>query len=127
MGVFVLVLVSALSVTPDQLKWTAFSEKGWPPGSATAIVAGDPAKPCGWVMRYRMPDGFRVPVHTNTDVEAATVLTGTYAQGIGPVAGRALARKYPTGSHLRADRGVPHFGYAIGPTILEVRPICKGR
>ena len=114
-------------VTPDQLKWTEFREKGWAPGSATAIVAGDPNKRCGWIMRYRMPDGYSVPMHKNDDVEAATVLAGVYVMGIGKNADRARAQKYPTGSYIQVDRGVAHYGWALGETILEIRPTCDGK
>lgn len=125
MSMLIVALVSTFFVTPDQLKWSAYSEKGWPAGSATAVVAGDPTKPCGWVLRYRMPDGYRVPVHANHDVEAATVLAGTYIQGLGSMPNRARASEYPAGSYLQVGRGVPHYGYALGITILKIRPICR--
>lgn len=112
------------AVTPDQLTWSEYRVKGWPAGSSTATVAGDPSKPCGWILRYRMPDGYRVPVHKNDVAEEATVLVGAYVMGVGSKSDRANAQIYPMGSYFRVDKGVSHYAWALGETLLEIRPVC---
>jgi hypothetical protein len=114
-------------VTPDQLKWQAFRENGWAPRSSVAVVAGNPRAPCDWIIRYRMPDGYAVPVHSNDDVEAATVLSGVFALGFGTTADHARAKPYPAGSYIVIDKRVAHYAWAVGDTTLEIRPVCRGK
>src|ERR1700730_6292949 len=63
-------------VTPDHLKWTPCPGLD---GCSQAVVWGDPTNKTGalYVVRLKMNEGVKVPVHWHTDSERVTVLSGT--------------------------------------------------
>ena len=47
---------------PDSLKWSA-GPPALPPGAQIAIVSGDPGKEGLYVLRLKLPAGYKVPPH----------------------------------------------------------------
>ena len=62
---------------PRDLKW-ADAPRILPPGAQVAILEGDPSKAGPFVMRVRLPDGYRIPPHTHPARERITVISGTF-------------------------------------------------
>ena len=60
---------------PDDLKWGR-APPGLPAVSQAAVVAGDPSKSGPFVIRAKLPDGYKVPPHSHPDDENVTVLRG---------------------------------------------------
>jgi hypothetical protein len=67
-------------VTPADIRW-----RGGPPslpeGAKVAVREGDPSKEGPFVLRIRLPDGFRVMPHTHPKDERVTVISGTLYLG----------------------------------------------
>jgi hypothetical protein len=53
---------------PYQMKWTD-APKSLPPGAKLAVLEGDPNQDGPFVMRLRLPDGYRIPAHTHPKTE----------------------------------------------------------
>src|SRR4051812_5598087 len=69
-------------VRPAALKWGP--NPSLPAGAQTAVLIGDPKKGGSiYVMRVKLPDGFKVPPHWHPHDENVTVLQGTLLIGAG--------------------------------------------
>src|SRR3954451_9051050 len=78
---------------PADLKWGS-GPASLPPGAKLAVLEGDPAKEGPFVMRLKLPDGYRIPPHEHPKAERITVISGTFNVGMGDKfdlkAGRAM-------------------------------------
>jgi len=68
--------------TPKDLKW------GDPPpifekGASFTVVSGDPSKEGLYVVRMKMPAGYKINPHWHPTDEHVTVISGTFAFGMG--------------------------------------------
>src|SRR4051794_34480543 len=63
-------------VRPDAIKWGP-APPGLPPGASAAVLMGDPTKAVPYVIRAKLPDGYKVPPHWHSVAENVTVIQGT--------------------------------------------------
>lgn len=63
-----------------------------------AVLEGDPTKEGPFVMRLKLPDGYRVAPHTHPKPERVTVLSGTLPVGMGDRFDVTKGRAMPAGS-----------------------------
>src|SRR5690349_14237922 len=68
--------------TPKEIRW-ADAPAVFPRGAQVAALEGDPAKEGPFVLRIKMPDGYRIAPHTHPKVERVTVISGTFYLGMG--------------------------------------------
>lgn len=105
--------------TPDQLRWGPA-----PPmlsrGAELAVLAGDPTKPGAFVMRLRLPDGYRVPPHWHTRAENLTVVSGNFALGMGGHENRETATRLGPGGFARMPGHAQHFAWCEGGCIVQI-------
>jgi ketosteroid isomerase-like protein len=71
-----------VAINAASLKWGAGPD-ALPKGASIAVVAGDPSKAAPYVLRARMPAGYRVMPHWHPTDENVTVLEGSVALGMG--------------------------------------------
>lgn len=108
-----------VAVQPDTLKWVAVPPL-LPPGSEMAVVAGDPMSDGAYIIRLKMPDGYKVPPHSHPVDENVTVLSGTLNLSMGPGFDPAQGQAFPAGGYFFAQKNVPHFAWATTPTIIQI-------
>ena len=106
-------------VLPDAVEWRD-APPSMPRGAKVAVLEGDPAKPGFFVMRAKMPDGYRIGPHWHPGVERVTVLSGTFHLGNGEKFDKAAAGAMPAGTYSSMQPGMKHFGWAEGETIIQV-------
>jgi hypothetical protein len=106
-------------ITPDAIKWVD-GPASLPAGSKMAILEGDPTKDGQFVIRVKMPDGFKIMPHTHAKDERVTVLSGTLYLGMGEKFDEKVAKEMPAGSYGRTEAGMKHFGYVKGETVLQL-------
>ena len=90
LGFTVLLLSGTIAVaqpmpTPmnaDGLRWGAVP-KVFPPGAQIAVVSGDPFKDGLYVVRLKMPAGYKIPAHNHPTTEYVTVISGAFNIGMG--------------------------------------------
>jgi quercetin dioxygenase-like cupin family protein len=107
-------------VTPEQIKWGA-APPSLPSGAQLAVLEGDPSKagaPFG--IRAKLPDGYRVPPHWHPTDERIVVLQGTLGMGVGEKFDPASGHELPVGSYALMPKGVRHFVWAKGETVIQV-------
>jgi quercetin dioxygenase-like cupin family protein len=105
--------------TPDDIKWQD-APASLPPGAKMAVLDGDPSKEGPFVIRVKMPDGYRVPPHTHPRQERATVISGTLNIGMGDTFDADKCKAMPAGSFGTWPAGMKHFGWMKGETVLQL-------
>ena len=109
-----------LVVTPDQVKWGP-GPPSLPPGAQMAPLEGDRSKAgAPFTIRAKFPDGYRVPPHWHATDERIVVLQGTFGMGLGERFDTAAGRELPVGSYAVTPKGVRHFAWAKGETVIHV-------
>lgn len=111
-----------VAVQPDSIKWSA-APPGLPPGAQAAVLKGDPTKAVPYVIRVKMPDGYKVPPHWHSTAENVTVIMGTLMIGKGEKFSAKDCEALPVGSFMSMPREMRHFAWAKGETILQVHGI----
>src|SRR5258708_20218863 len=69
-------------VLPDNLNWGA-APPAFPKGAQIAVLSGDPSMEGLYVVRLKVPAGYKVPPHTHPNDENITVISGTFNIGMG--------------------------------------------
>jgi hypothetical protein len=106
--------------TPSSIQWGP-APPLVPPGAQFAVLEGDPTASTGdYTIRLRMPDGYRIPPHWHPLRENVTVISGTFALGMGDVFDVDKMKSVPTGTFAFLDPDMHHFAMAHGEAIVQV-------
>jgi quercetin dioxygenase-like cupin family protein len=103
---------------PDGLAWKD-GPPSLPSGAKFVVLEGDPSQPVPFVFRVKVPDGYRIPVHTHPKPERVTVIAGTFYIGMGDKFDADKAKPMPAGSYGTWPAGMKHFVWAKGETIIQ--------
>lgn len=90
-----------------------------PPGAKIAVLEGDPTKAGPFVFRVKVPDGYRIPVHTHPKTERVTVIAGTFHIGMGDKFDQKATKAMPAGTYGYWKAGMKHFVWVTGETIVQ--------
>jgi quercetin dioxygenase-like cupin family protein len=104
---------------PTEIKWKA-GPPTLPKGALIAVLEGDPAKAGPFVMRAKLPDGYKVPPHTHPATEHVTVISGTFYIGMGEKFDGDKSRAMPAGSFGYWGANMKHFAWVKGETIIQI-------
>jgi len=106
-------------LTPSEMKW------GDPPpvfekGASFSVVAGDPGKAGFYVVRLRMPAGYKIAPHWHPKDEHVTVLSGSFALGMGDKFEKASMKALPADSYALLPAEMRHFAMATTAATVQV-------
>jgi quercetin dioxygenase-like cupin family protein len=106
-------------LTAGELKW------GDPPpvfekGMSFTVVSGDPGQQGPFVVRLRMPAGYRIAPHWHPTDERVTVLSGTLALGMGDTFDRTAMKELPEGGYAVLPADMRHFALATSAATVQV-------
>jgi quercetin dioxygenase-like cupin family protein len=101
------------------LKWVA-APPAFPKGAQIAIVSGDPAKEGLYVVRLKVPAGYKVPAHVHPNDENVTVLSGTFNIGMGDKLDETKGTALKAGGFAQAPKGMQHYAWFTEDTIIQV-------
>lgn len=107
------------SVDPATLQWID-APPGLPAGAKQALLYGDPSKSGQFVLRARLPAGYRIAPHTHPTREMVTVLSGSMRLGFGPSGDLDQASTMSTGAFVAMDPGTIHYLQANQETVIQV-------
>lgn len=109
-----------VTFTPDQIKWGP-APPSLPPGAKFAVLVGDPSKAgSAYTIRAKLPDGYKVSPHWHPVDENVTVIQGVLGMGRGEKFDAAAGMELPAGSYMRMPKGMRHFAWAKGETIIQL-------
>lgn len=93
-------------------------------GAQMGVLLGDPAQAgSNFVVRLKMPDGYRVMPHRHGISESITVLKGTLLVGHGDTFDPSLMEELTVGSFWHMPQGMHHYVRAQGETIIQIHGV----
>ena len=106
------------TVQTDGLKWSAPAAYG--KGAEIAVVKGDPTKEGMYVVRLKVPAGFKIPAHTHPNDENVTVLSGSFNIGTGEKLDEKKGTLIKIGGYSFVGKGMAHYAWFTEDTTLQL-------
>jgi hypothetical protein len=110
---------AAVVVTPDKLQWGP-APPIFPSGAQFAVVAGNPAAAGPFIVRLKLPDGYRIMPHWHPTAENVTVLSGEFRVAMGNKFDENALQPLPAHSVASIPAHHNHYGMAKGETELQI-------
>ena len=101
------------------LSWGA-APRVFPAGAQMAVLSGDPSKAGLYVVRLKMPAGYKIPAHNHPTAEYVTVLSGNFHLGVGNKLDPAKSIELRAGGFAEAPAKMNHFAWTSSATIVQV-------
>ncbi|MGH7588262.1 MAG: cupin domain-containing protein [Gemmatimonadota bacterium] len=111
-----------LAVDAADLIWQPAPD-ALPAGAQVAVLAGDLTKAEPFVIRLKIPDGYRVAPHTHPALESVTVISGTLGIGMGETFDESAGTELGPGGLFVMQPETAHFAWATGEVIAQVHAI----
>jgi quercetin dioxygenase-like cupin family protein len=106
------------TVQPDGLKWVA--PAAYAKGALLAVLKGDPAKEGMYVVRLKVPAGYRIPAHTHPNDENVTVISGAFHIGTGDKLDKASGTMLKPGGYAYVAKGMRHYAWFSEDTVIQL-------
>ncbi len=102
----------------DDLKWSA--PAAYAKGAQLAVVRGDPTKEGMYVVRLKVPAGYKIASHTHPNDENVTVLSGTFGVGTGDKLDESKGMQIKAGGYSFVMKGMSHYAWFSEETVLQL-------
>ena len=96
-----------MPINSSDLKWGP-APPTLPKGAEITVLSGDPSKDGPFVLRLKMPSGYKVPAHNHPTTETLTVVSGNFHIGTAGGFGEAPAK-------------MNHYGWASTPSVVQIQ------
>ena len=106
----------------DNLKWSP-QPPALPPGGQIAVLSGDPGKDAPYVVRAKLPAGYKIPAHTHPQDEHLTIISGSFHIGMGPKFDQTKGEKFTAGAYALMPKGMQHYIWFTEDTIIQLHGI----
>lgn len=91
-----------------------------PAGAQMAVLAGDPAGSGLVTIRLKMPAGYRIPAHWHPTDEHVTVISGSFALGMGDKLSEKQSKVLDAGGYAIAGANMHHFAWTDTGAVVQV-------
>jgi anti-sigma factor ChrR (cupin superfamily) len=108
-----------MPVNASQLQW-APAPNFVPEGAEITVLSGDPSKDAPYVVRLRMPAGYKVPAHNHPTTEMVTVISGDFHLGMGDKLDEEKGMLLTAGGYAEAPARMNHYAWASSPTVVQI-------
>ncbi len=106
------------TMQPDDLKWSA--PAAYAKGAQLAVIKGDPTKEGMYVVRLKVPAGFKIGAHTHPNDENVTVLSGSFNIGTGEKLDETKGTQIKPGGYSFVMKGMNHYAWFTEETVLQL-------
>lgn len=110
---------AAAQVNSGDVKWGP-APAVFPAGGQMAVLSGDPTKPGVFVIRLKMPAGYKIPAHQHPSDEYVTVVSGDLSLGMGDKLDPAKSAKLAAGGFALAGAKMNHFAFSNGGAVVQI-------
>jgi len=110
---------SHVVLTPSAMKWGE-APSVFPKGASFTVLSGDPSKAGIFVIRLKMPAGYKIMPHWHPTDEHVTVISGTFSLGMGEKFNQSMMKKLPVGGYARLPAEMRHYAMAVTPVTVQV-------
>src|SRR3954453_6283610 len=108
-----------MPVNASHIKWEP-APPVLPKGAEIAVLSGDPSQDGPYVVRLKMPTGYKIPAHNHPAVELVTVISGKFHIGMGDKLDLKKGVRLTAGGYAEAPARMNHYAWATGPTVVQV-------
>jgi mannose-6-phosphate isomerase-like protein (cupin superfamily) len=108
----------AASMSAADLKW-GDAPPNLPKGAQLTVLHGNPGAKGPFIVRLKMPDGYKIAPHWHTSDENLTILSGTFIMHLGDTMD-APAHTLEAGGYHFLPGKMHHAAETKGETILEL-------
>jgi hypothetical protein len=91
-----------------------------PKGASFAVLMGDPGKEGPFVIRLKMPAGYKIPAHWHSIDENVTVIEGTLYLGMGDKLDETQGHALKAGGFHHIAAKTHHFAYSKKGATVQV-------
>jgi quercetin dioxygenase-like cupin family protein len=106
-------------VQPEDIKWGP-APPVLPAGAKMALLAGDPAGTGLVTIRLKLPAGYRIPPHWHPTDEHVTVISGTFAIGMGDKIDKTRSKTLKAGGYAIAGANMHHYAFTKTGAVVQV-------
>jgi len=118
-GTMALAQQASMPMNAKDLKWSP-APNIVPPGAQMIVISGDPNKDGLYVIRLKMPAGYKIPAHSHPTSEYVTVLSGRLGLGMGDKLDTKKGATLGPGGFVEAPAKMNHYAWAATPTIVQI-------
>lgn len=108
-----------IELLPDGMTWGP-APAGLPADGQSALLEGDPSKPGYFAVRLKGPAGYKIMPHWHGGFERITVISGTFALGMGDTYDESKLKTYPPGSYISMPKGMRHFAQFKSDCVVQL-------
>jgi len=108
-----------MPLNAKDLKWGP-APNVLPKGAQVVIVSGDPFKDGAYVLRLKIPKGYKIPAHNHPTTENLTVLSGNFHIGMGDKLDEKKGMELTAGAYGEAPAKMNHYAWATSNTVLQI-------
>ena len=128
LGIGLCALLAATAVWADDMKMPMNGKQmSWSPappvfpkGAQVSVLSGDPFANGPYVLRLKMPAGYRLPAHNHPTTENVTVISGRFHIGMGDKLDEKKGMELTAGAYGEAPAHMNHFAWTTAPTVVQV-------
>jgi quercetin dioxygenase-like cupin family protein len=89
-------------------------------GATFTVLAGDPGQAGMFTVRLKMPAGYKIAPHWHPTDENVTVVSGTFALGMGEKFDQAAMKDLPAGGYALLPAEMRHYAMAKTAATVQV-------
>ena len=108
-----------IALTPADVKWGP-APPALQKGAELAVVSGNPGAAGPFVIRLKVPAGYKIAPHWHPTDEHVTVISGTFALGMGEKFDAKAMKEMPAGSYGMLPAEMRHYAMAKTAAIVQV-------
>jgi hypothetical protein len=108
----------AVFINTDEIKW-GDAPPDLPKGGQLAVLHGDPSMKGPFTIRFKMPDGYKIPPHWHTQDEQLTAVSGTLMLHMGDTMDAPAHDLAPGAYHFLPGK-MHHAAEAKGETVVQI-------
>src|SRR5262249_991806 len=106
-------------VNASSVKWGP-APSVLPKGAQFAVLSGNPSTDGLYVIRLKVPAGYKIPAHNHPTAEYVTVISGDFDIGMGDKLDLKNGMELRAGGFGVAPAKMNHFAWTTAPTVIQV-------